>query len=99
MTVNLILTVNDLPIKTDYFVAAFIDHMVSGMIESLEGTGTINKLHLIIEGDIVDINLNGVTVPVNTFTGKIIRATIIGMVSPLKGVNGAIKKLSIVLNK
>jgi hypothetical protein len=99
MTVNLILTVNDLPIKTDYFVAAFIDHMVSGMIESLEGTGKINKLHLIIEGDIVDINLNGVTVPVNTFTGKIIRATIIGMVSPLKGVNGAIKKLSIVLNK
>jgi hypothetical protein len=80
-------------------VAAFIDHMVSGMIESLEGTGKINKLHLIIEGDIVDINLNGVTVPVNTFTGKIIRATIIGMVSPLKGVNGAIKKLSIVLNK
>jgi hypothetical protein len=99
MTVNLILTVNDLPIKTDYFVAAFIDHMVSGMIESLEGTGKINKLHLIIEGDIVDINLNGVTVPVNTFTGKIIRATLIGMVSPLKGVNGAIKKLSIVLNK
>jgi hypothetical protein len=54
---------------------------------------------LIIEGDIVDINLNGVTVPVNTFTGKIIRATLIGMVSPLKGVNGAIKKLSVVLNK
>ena len=99
MTVNLILTVNDLQIKTDYFVAAFIDHMVSGMIESLEGTGKINKLHLIIEGDIVDINLNGVNVPVNAFTGKIIRATIIGMVSPLKGVNGAIKKLSVVLNK
>ena len=99
MTVNLILTVNDLPIKTDYFVAAFIDHTVSGMIESLEGTGKINKLHLIIEGDIVDINLNGVDVPINAFTGKIIRATIIGMVSPLKGVNGAIKKLSVVLNK
>ena len=99
MTVNLILTVNDLPIKTDYFVAEFIDHTVSGIIESLEGTGKINKLHLIIEGDIVDINLNGVNVPVNAFTGKIIRATIIGMVSPLKGVNGAIKKLSIVLNK
>ena len=99
MTVNLILTVNELPIKTDYFVAGFIDHTVSGMIESLEGTGKINKLHLIIEGDIVDVNLNGATVPVNTFTGKIIRATIIGMVSPLKGVDGAIKKLSIVLNK
>ena len=98
MTVNLILTVNDVPIQTDYFVAGFIDHTVSGMIESLEGTGKIKKLNLMIEGDTVEINLNGAPVPANTFTSKIIKATIIGMVSTLKGVND-IRKLSIVLNK
>ena len=98
MTVNLILTVNDLPIKTDYFVAGFIDHTVSGMIEALEGTGKIKKLNLIIDGDIVEINLNGAPIPVNAFTSKIIKATIFGMVSPLKGVN-EVKKLRIVLSK
>ena len=54
MTVNLILTVNDVPIKTDYFVAGFIDHTVSGMIEALEGTGKIKNLNLMIEDDTVD---------------------------------------------
>jgi hypothetical protein len=98
MTVNLILTVNDVPIKTDYFVAGFIDHTVSGMIESLEGTGKIKNLNLMIEDETIEINLNGAAIPANTFTSKIIKATIIGMVSTLKGVN-EVKKLSIVLNK
>ena len=98
MTVNLSLTVNDVPIKTDYFVAGFIDHTVSGMIEALEGTGKIKNLNLMIDGDRVEINLNGAAVPTNAFTGKIIKVTTIGMVSTLKGVN-EVKKLSIVLNK
>ena len=98
MTVNLSLTVNDVPIKTDYFVAGFIDHTVSGMIEALEGTGKIKNLNLMIDGDRVEINLNGAAVPTNAFTGKIIKVTTIGMVSTLKGVNEA-KKLSIVINK
>ena len=99
MTVSLILTVNDAPIKTDYFVAGFIDHTVSGMMEALKGTGKVKNLSLIIEGDSVVINLNGVTVPTNVFTSKIIKNTTIGMVLDLKGVNGAIKKLSIVIIK
>jgi len=99
MTVNLSLTVNDAPIKTDYFVAGFIDHTVSGMMEALKGTGKVKNLSLIIEGDSVVINLNGVTVPTNVFTSKIIKNTTIGMVLDLKGVNGAIKKLSIVIIK
>ena len=98
MTVNINLTVNDVPIKTDYFVAGFIDHTVSGMVEALEGTGKIKNLNLMIDGDRVEINLNGAAVPTNAFTGKIIKVTTIGMVSTLKGVN-EVKKLSIVLNK
>ena len=98
MTVNLILTVNDVPIQTDYFVAGFIDHTVSGMIESLEGTGKIKKLNLMIEEDTVEINLNGAPIPINAFTSKIIKGTTIGMVSTLKGVN-EVKRLDLILSK
>ena len=98
MTIILNLTVNDVPIKTDYFVAGFIDHTVSGMIEALEGTGKIKDLNLMIDGDTVTINLNGAHVPTNAFTSKIIKGTTIGMVSTLKGVTD-VKKLVIVLSK
>jgi hypothetical protein len=98
MTDHLALRVNDVPIQTDYFVAGFIDHTVSGMIEALEGAGKKNDLSLIIDGDRVIINLNGVPIPTNAFTSKIIRSTIIGMLSPLKGVSD-IKKMSLVINK
>jgi hypothetical protein len=98
MTVNLSLTINDAPIRTDYFVEGFIDHTISGMIEALEGTGKIKDLNLTVEGDKVTINLNGAVVPTNAFTSKIIKSTITGMVSTLKGV-ADIKKLSIVVHK
>jgi hypothetical protein len=99
MTVQLNLTVNDAPIQTDYFVAAFIDHAVSGMIESLEGTGEIKDLDLAINGDTLTINLNGAGIPVNEFVTKIFKSTILGMVSTLKGVSGEIKRVKIILRK
>ncbi len=98
MTVNLSLTVNDVPIETAGFVGGFIEHTVSGMIEALEGTGKLENLSLIIDGDRVMINLNGVPIPTNVFASKIVRSTIIGMVSNLKGVND-INKLRINLSK
>ncbi len=98
MTVELSLTVNGAPVRTDYFVEGFIDHTVSGMMAALEGTGQVKELKLSIDGDKVSINLNGAAVPANPFVSKIIKATTIGMLSTLKGV-GDIKKLSIVLHK
>ena len=98
MTVKLSLTVNDSMIDTDYFVEGFIDHTVSGIIEALEGTGEIKDLNLAIDGDNVTINLNGAAVPLTAFANKIIRNTIIGMASTLKGVHD-IGKLSLVLHK
>ncbi|MBI4334118.1 MAG: hypothetical protein HY673_22885 [Chloroflexi bacterium] len=98
MTVQLGLTVNGAPIQTDYFVQGFIDHVVSGMIEALEGTGEIKDLDLSIDGDKVGICLNGAAVPVNAFASKIIKSTVAGMVSPLKGVK-AVKVLKITLCK
>lgn len=98
MTVQLALTVNGVPIQTDYFVQAFIDHTVSGMIEALEGTGKIKDLDLDIDGDKVTVHLNGANVPVNAFASKMLRSTIAGMLSPLKGVKD-IKGAKIILNK
>ena len=98
MTISLSLSVNDAPIRTDYFVEGFIDHTVSGMIEALEGTGTIKDLSLSVEGDKVIVNLNGAIVPTNAFASRIIKSTIIGMISPLKGVSD-VKKLNVTVHK
>jgi hypothetical protein len=98
MTVKLNLVVNDTVIHTDYFVEGLIDHVVSAMIETLEGTGKIKDLDLSIDGSKTTINLNGTVVPINAFATKIIKSTIIGMVSTLKEVHD-IKKISIFLHK
>lgn len=98
MTVQLALSVNGAPIQTDYFVQAFVDHTVSGMIEALEGTGKIKDLDLGIDGDKVTVRLNGADVPVNAFASKMLKSTITGMISPLKGVKD-IKVVKITLSK
>jgi hypothetical protein len=99
MTVQLKLTVNDVEIHTDYFVEGFIDHTVSGMIESLEGTGRVQDLKLSLAGDDVEINLNGAPVSINAFVVKITKSTLLGMVSVLKGVTLPVKKVDITLHK
>ncbi|MBI2854443.1 MAG: hypothetical protein HYX87_05930 [Chloroflexi bacterium] len=91
MTRQVTLAVNDNPIPIDYFVQAFIDHTVAGMIEALEGTGPIKKLNLAIDGDKVAIDLNGKPVPTNAFASQMVRSTLSGMVLPLKGVKDTTK--------
>lgn len=81
------LSVNDTPIKLDYFVEGFIDQVVGGIIAGLKGTEEIEIMDISIEADEVSINLNNDVIPVNLFASKIIRSTIFGMVSPLKGVS------------
>ncbi len=97
MTKQVTLSVNGKSIQTDYFVAAFIDHTVKGMLEALEGTSPVQKLDFAIDGDKVTINLNGGNIPVNEFASKIIKATVAGMLSPLKGVTAPIEKVTIKL--
>lgn len=86
-TMQVSLSVNDVPIALDYFVQGFIDHVVGGILAALEGTGEIKTLDLSIEGDEVTINLNDAVVPVNPFVTEITRNTVVGMVSSLKGVS------------
>ena len=87
MTRQVSLSVNDVPIALDYFVQGFIDHVVSGILASLKGTGEMEALDLSIEGDEVTIDLNDARVPLNPFVTEITKNIIVGMVSPLKGVS------------
>jgi len=79
------LTINDAPVELDHFVQGYIDHVVSGILASLKGTGEITSVDLSIEGDQVSIVLNNAAVPLNPFATRIIRATVVGMVSSLRG--------------
>ncbi len=83
------LTVNDTAVELDDFVQRFIDHVVGGMLTTLEGTGEINSVDINIVEDKVTIDLNNKMVPINPFVSEITRNVITGMVSPLKGVKEA----------
>ena len=92
------LHVNDAPIEIDYFVQGFIDHVTAGIIAALSGTGSIGDLDLCVEGAGVTIKLNSVDVPLNAFAIVIIKSTVLGMVSTLKGV-GEVRTLRISLSR
>ena len=87
MTREVSLLVNDQPIALDYFVQGFVDHTVCGMLASLEGVGTIQRVEVSIEGANVTVSLNNARLTINPFVSKIVRNTTIGMVSSLKGVD------------
>jgi len=82
------LSVNDVPIKLDYFVQEYIGHVSDAILASLRDTEAIGSLELSIgnEGE-VTINLNGSVIPLKYFPVEIIRSTVLGMVAPLKGVD------------
>ena len=96
MAKKISLSVNNKPIKLDLFVEGYVYHVVNGIIASLKDTGAIKKLELDIDnaGD-VKINLNGAEVPLSFFPVEIIRNTLAGLVSNLKGVDGKLKTLEL----
>jgi hypothetical protein len=96
MTKKIDLSVNNEPIKLDYFVAGYMDHVTGGIVASLHDTGQIKKLKLTLDekGD-VRLTLNGADVPLNYFVVEIVRSTLLGMVAPLKGVEGKISQLEL----
>ncbi len=80
-------------------MAGFIDHTVSGMVESLKGTGKVKDLKYSIEENILTIMLNGAEVPVNEFATRIFTSTTFGILAPLKGITYPIRKIDLVIKK
>jgi hypothetical protein len=95
---NISLLINENPIDPHPFVEEFIKQTISGMLAALKGMGMINDLELTVEGDSVKINLNGALVKLNAMTSKMIKTTIIALVSTVNDVD-EIKKLSIAIRK
>jgi formate dehydrogenase assembly factor FdhD len=95
MTRKIDLTVNNTPVDLDYFVAGFLDHVTGGIVASLHDTSEVKRLKLTMNEKDVRINLNGVDVPLNYFAAEIIRNTVLGMLAPLKGVEGAVNKMEL----
>jgi hypothetical protein len=89
MTRKIKLSVDDSPIEMDYFVQSFIDHVVFGMVSSLEGIHNISDIEIKIDGNDAAVSANNNAVPLNDFASAIISSTVRGMVSPLKGVERA----------
>jgi hypothetical protein len=100
VTRKISLSVNNKPIKLDYFVEGYIDHVVGGIIASLKNTGEIKSLELAIDNEgQVKIDLNGADIPLSYFPVEIIRSTITGMTSTLKGVDKSINTLELKISR
>jgi hypothetical protein len=100
MTRQISLSVNNFPVNLDYFVENYIDHVAGGIVASLKDTGEIESLELNIDNEgQVTMNLNNADVPLKYFPVEIIRSTILGMVSTLKGVEGEVNSLKITVNR
>jgi hypothetical protein len=92
MTREVTLTVNDAPIKLDYFVEGYVDHVVRGIVGSLRGTGEIRELELTVEDeDTVRLRLNGEDVFLKPFPVLIIRQTLAGVDGPLRTLRVTLK--------
>jgi len=100
VTRKISLSVNDKPIALDYFVSGYLDHVTGGIVASLKGASEIKNLELNIDNDgQVTIKLNGDDIPLVYFATEIVKSTVTGMVAPLKGVEGAIDKLELKINR
>jgi hypothetical protein len=94
------LAVNNVPVKLDYFVAGYIDHVIGGIVASLKDTGDITTLELTIDNEgQVALVLNGAEVQLSFFPTEIIKSTVEGMVRPLKGVTGGIDSLELKITR
>lgn len=100
MTRRIGLSVNDVPINLDYFVESYIDHVIGGILASLKDTEEWESLELAIDNEgQVTISLDNTDVPLKYFPVEIIRSTVLGMVSILKGVEGEVNRLEITISR
>ena len=100
MSRKISLIVNDMPIEMDYFVEGYVYHVTTGILASLKDTEAIQDLELnVYNNGEVKIVLNGAEVPLTYFPVQIIKNTLAGMVSNLKGVDKEMSTLELEISQ
>ena len=84
---DLKLSVNAAEIPLDKFTTSFISSLVKGMLGTLQGTEGTRETGIGISGNKVNIELDGVPLPLNPFVSDIFRNTLEGAISSLRGVS------------
>jgi len=79
------LKVNRQPIDMIPFVEDYVAQGADGIVQSLRGAAPTAELELLVTADAVTVSQNGGVLEVNEFVSRIIRSTLLGMVTPLKG--------------
>jgi len=92
------LKVNNNQLELNPFVESYVYHLSAGIVASLKDTSPVKKLKLEIDNTDVKMTLNGKDVPLNFFASDIILNTLRGMVSNLKGAEGKLKTLEIMIS-
>lgn len=85
-TRQITLKANDIPVEIDYFVWRYVDHIVGGIVPCLHSTGDIQTVDLPSSDENTILILNKDTVQMNSFVQQIVRNTVEGIVSSLKGI-------------
>ncbi len=88
------LSVNNEPIRLEFFAGNLIENVVGGIIATLEGVEEPKEVELVINQDTVSLSVNEAQVPTNAFVSKVMTSTIFALASCLKGV-GQIEDLRI----
>ena len=81
------LEVNGSAVPLSFFVQAFFDKVLDGMVGALESTCTVDTLELKAGVDEITLTVNDSPISLNEFVRQIVRKTAQGMVESLRGIN------------
>ena len=94
------LKINSKLIELDKFTASFISSTSLGLLSNLRGLEHPNearKIGVVVYGQNVRVEANGVEISMNVFIRDFVRNTVVAMAEPLRGVDADIKNLELIL--
>ena len=88
--------VNKTPVELNDYVEKYFASVSIGIVRSLKGVDYIKKVELHQEKGVITVKVNGEEIPITPFPNAIINDTLMGMLSPLKGIDD-VNQLDIVV--
>jgi hypothetical protein len=81
--------VNNKAVEMNEFVEGYIAHISAGIVQSLKGVDYLKKIEMKLEGNDVEIHVNGDDIALTPFPIEIIVSTLKGIIKPLAGTDNA----------